>query len=153
VCFRSLSQHAQDLFICGFPCQPNSVLRPGRFRDHPPTAHRLYDVAHMVVAAVHRNLPRAAILENVMGMRHRSKAVDGPDELTKFASLISGHGKYHFAAVRVTLGAWTAAERERQRPLHPHSHLISVLATHCAQARPCTASEGWAPQTGVQPLP
>lgn len=112
-CVHSPSQHAQDLFICGFPCQPNSILRTGRFRRMPPATHRLYDVSHMVIAALHRNLPRAAILENVMGMTRRSAAEDGPDELTKFSTLIEGHGKYHFAAVRVTLGAWTAAERER----------------------------------------
>ncbi len=56
-----------DLFVCGRPCNSNSVLSPVRF-EKDPTETDHADVLRGVADLLAKYKPRAFVLENVVGM-------------------------------------------------------------------------------------
>lgn len=108
-----LTYQEADLFVAGFPCQPFSSQRSQRYRKSKPPSHPGYPVSEMVVEALRVTRPRAALLENVMGMSHQDSE-DGGSELQSFLDKVASTNMYHISVLRVSLGAWVRAERQRR---------------------------------------
>ena len=66
-CRVPTADHAMDLFVCGWPCNSNSVLSPVRF-EKDPTETDHADVLRGVADLLAKYKPRAFVLENVVGM-------------------------------------------------------------------------------------
>ena len=110
-CRRSATQ--EDIFIAGFPCQPSSGMRTGRWTAGSPANHQLAQVADRVIEALHVSRPRCAVLENVLAMGFASRQGGESDELSKFVAKIVDRGVFFVLPVKITLSAWCRAERER----------------------------------------
>ena len=77
---------ACDLYVCGFPCQPNSVLNLKRDGDDPRR-----DPLAKALEYIREKRPKYWVLENVTGIMHVAKGaiwhalVDQLDELAGYA--------------------------------------------------------------------
>ena len=76
-----------DLSITGFPCQPYSSQRPGRFRNGNWQEHAATKTMFEVAEAIHARGHRLVILENVGGFMLQTRT--GP-------SLVSSSGFEHW---------------------------------------------------------
>ena len=78
--------------MAGFPCQPSSGMRTGRWKDGSPANRQLAQVADHVITALHVSRPRCAVLENVLTMGFASRERGEADELSKFVAKIVARG-------------------------------------------------------------
>jgi len=113
-----------DLFVAGWPCQPHSTQNAKRFKPGGVSSHPMYSVGDMVVQHLATQNPRAAILENVMGITMSSTSAAGfetPPELGTMLSKIKKipslkdprRSRFAARAVEQDLNVWIEGARAR----------------------------------------
>ena len=100
-----------DIEVSGFPCQPFSTMRTGRFTDQAPTDHEAYSVSDDLLLAMSITRPRCAIVEQVKGFAMSQNG--GPSELDAFIKRVNSYGLWHHMVMTVQLSPWVGAARDR----------------------------------------
>lgn len=108
---ESLPRERPDLEVSGFPCQPFSTMRNGRFKSKLPKKHQQYTVADQLLQAMAMTRPRCAIVEQVKGFGMAQN--QGPSELDRFIAKIDAAGIWHHLVMSASLSHWVEASRER----------------------------------------
>eukprot|EP00959_Pyramimonas_sp_CCMP1952_P038967 815887-Pyramimonas_sp.AAC.1 len=110
-----------DFLIAGFPCQPFSQARRGRYSDDGVCAHPSFDASSGIHRALDLLEPSAFLLENVLGMNRPDARADdagvtgaAQTPLQRFLHTLSSKGRYIYKCYTENLDPWvTSAVRDR----------------------------------------
>ncbi|MCP4242097.1 MAG: hypothetical protein GY772_16190, partial [bacterium] len=106
-----------DLVVLGFPCQPWSGQRVGRYSKAPPHTHREYNTAQAACEYVLRAKPRLALLENTRGFEGRARGDSAREDTGMMQLCAALLGAYWVSHLTIDLAPWVYVSAAALDPL------------------------------------